>query len=32
MSEQLRRRPPGLFTNIFLTEPRTYGVSLTKAF
>jgi hypothetical protein len=21
----------GLFTNIFLTEPRTYGVSITKS-
>ena len=21
----------GLFTNIFLTEPRTYGVSVTKS-
>ena len=22
----------GLFTNIFLTEPRTYGISVTKQF
>jgi outer membrane receptor protein involved in Fe transport len=22
----------GLFTNIFLTDPRTYGVAVTKSF